>query len=113
MSSSTKVLCHCDGRCGGPNGHGKLFSIATVYKHKKADRDAVEAARRAQVFPVAGRSTDMSAPSRQQPFQATAGVGTRNDGGNERRVDLNAGDGMEGIREYPLPVENEMVRLFA
>lgn len=98
-SSSVRVLCHCTGRCGGPDGDGKLWSISTVYKHKKADRNVIEAARHTLIAPT----------SKKQSNQVTGGVGTRDDEGAEIMMNLDDGDDAEPNRDDLLLMGGETV----
>lgn len=110
-SDPVKVLCYCLGRCGGPDGTGKLWSQGTVYKHKKFDRDAVEAARHA----AAGHSTNLPSlsNSRARLHTPTDGAVARDDRDVGIRMSFDEHDpGAEQNPDGPLHREGEMVRLF-
>lgn len=112
-SSSVRILCYCNGRCGGPDGAGKLWTVGTVSKHKKADRDTVEAARHAQVIAATGNSTNPPAlsTSRERSHQPIGRVGARDSEGAEIRTGLDDGDGAERNLDGSLLMGGEMVRL--
>lgn len=99
-SDSSKVLCKCVRRCGGPEGAGKLWASATVYKHKKADRDAIEHARHAQV--VAARETSRTAPGGSNPTDSasTGATSVLQDDGNAS-IRMDSLDGDRGEEQNP------------